>query len=466
MLRFLPKVDQVLNSLKEDAPHIFKLKAARLAIAEARENILLGKIKEISKEELKEIVLLKAENYLHKFKQPSLRRVINATGVIVHTNLGRSLLPKEAIDNMIEVSTSYSNLEYNLEAGKRGIRYSHVVELLCELTGAEDALVVNNNAAAVLISLETLAKGKEVIVSRGELVEIGGSFRIPDVMAKSGAILREVGTTNRTHLKDYKNAINQETAMLLKVHQSNYKILGFTKAVDMEELVELAKKHGLYVMEDLGSGNFIDFSKFGLEYEPTVQEVVRNGVDVVTFSGDKMLGGPQAGIILGKKDIIEKIKTNPLNRAVRIDKLTLAALESILRIYLEPEEAIRRIPTLNMICLEFDEIKRRARRLSRRLKKVIPEFLDLKITETTSRVGGGALPICPLKSLAVSISYKKAPNSSQIPSSVSELEERLRHTTPPIITRIEEERLLFDVRTLTDRDYTDITQVLKAVFNS
>ncbi len=464
MLRFLPKVDQVLNILQDEAPHILKLKAARLAIDEVRKNILSGKLS-ASKQELRDLVLSNAKKHLNRLNRPSLRRVINATGVIVHTNLGRSLLPKEAIDNIIEVSTSYSNLEYNLDAGKRGIRYSHVVELLCDLTGAESALVVNNNAAAVLISLETLAKNKEVIVSRGELVEIGGSFRIPDVMAKSGAILREVGTTNRTHLKDYRNAIHENTAMLLKVHQSNYKILGFTKAVDMEELVELAKEYGLYVMEDLGSGNFVDFSQFGLEYEPTVQEVVKKGVDVVTFSGDKMLGGPQAGIILGKKDIIDKIKMNPLNRAVRIDKLTLAALESVLRIYLEPDKAIKHIPTLNMICLDFDEVKKRARRLARGLKRIIPNFLGLKIVETTSRVGGGALPICPIKSLAVSIYYKDVPKDTKVPKTISELEKILRKTDPPIITRIEEDALLFDVRTLIDRDYKDIIKILKTIFN-
>ncbi len=464
MLRFLPKVDQVLNILQDEAPHILKLKAARLAIDEVRKNILSGKLS-ASKQELKDLVLSNAKKHLNRLNRPSLRRVINATGVIVHTNLGRSLLPKEAIDNIIEVSTSYSNLEYNLDAGKRGIRYSHVVELLCDLTGAESALVVNNNAAAVLISLETLAKNKEVIVSRGELVEIGGSFRIPDVMAKSGAILREVGTTNRTHLKDYRNAIHENTAMLLKVHQSNYKILGFTKAVDMEELVELAKEYGLYVMEDLGSGNFVDFSQFGLEYEPTVQEVVKKGVDVVTFSGDKMLGGPQAGIILGKKDIIDKIKMNPLNRAVRIDKLTLAALESVLRIYLEPDKAIKHIPTLNTICLDFDEVKKRARRLARGLKRIIPNFLGLKIVETTSRVGGGALPICPIKSLAVSIYYKDVPKDTKVPKTISELEKILRKTDPPIITRIEEDALLFDVRTLIDRDYKDIIKILKTIFN-
>lgn len=464
MLRFIPKVDQVLNILQDEAPHILKLKAARLAIDEVRKNILSGKLS-ASKQELKDLVLSNAKKHLNRLNRPSLRRVINATGVIVHTNLGRSLLPKEAIDNIIEVSTSYSNLEYNLDAGKRGIRYSHVVELLCDLTGAESALVVNNNAAAVLISLETLAKNKEVIVSRGELVEIGGSFRIPDVMAKSGAILREVGTTNRTHLKDYRNAIHENTAMLLKVHQSNYKILGFTKAVDMEELVELAKEYGLYVMEDLGSGNFVDFSQFGLEYEPTVQEVVKKGVDVVTFSGDKMLGGPQAGIILGKKDIIDKIKMNPLNRAVRIDKLTLAALESVLRIYLEPDKAIKHIPTLNTICLDFDEVKKRARRLARGLKRIIPNFLGLKIVETTSRVGGGALPICPIKSLAVSIYYKDVPKDTKVPKTISELEKILRKTDPPIITRIEEDALLFDVRTLIDRDYKDIIKILKTIFN-
>ncbi len=405
-----------------------------------------------------ERVLKKVQDELNRAMRPSLRPVINATGVVVHTNLGRSLLTKEIFEEIFDVAVNYSNLEYDLEKGKRGSRYSHVEAILCELTGAEAALVVNNNAAAVLLTLETLAKGKEVIVSRGELVEIGGSFRIPDVMARSGAILKEVGATNRTHLRDYENAINENTALLMKVHQSNFAVVGFTKKVSIRELKELGKRHEIPVIEDLGSGNLVDLTPYGFIHEPTVQESLRAGADLVTFSGDKMLGGPQAGIIVGKRELVERIKTNPMNRAVRIDKLTLAGLEAVLRIYRDPKKALKEIPTLRMLTMSFDETKRRARRLLRLIKaKVGDEALELGYRDTTSRVGGGAMPLQVLKSRAVFIKSARR----ELP--VSLVEKRLRSERIPIITRIEDEGIIFDTRTIKDEEFKLIADSIKRV---
>ena len=294
---------------------------------------------------------------LERQTRPRLRRVINATGVVIHTNLGRSPLHPSALQHLIDVSRAYSNLEYDLDRGERGSRYDHVEEILCRLSGAESAMVVNNNAGAVLLVLNTLAEGREVVVSRGELVEIGGAFRIPDVMKRSDALLREVGTTNRTHLDDYQEAIGPQTALLLKVHTSNFRVLGFTSDVALPELIQLGKQHHLPVMEDLGSGCLIDLTRYGLLKEPTVQEVMKTGVDVVTFSGDKLLGGPQAGIILGKKEVLDLVKANPLTRALRIDKLTLAALESTLLLYLDEKKAMEEIPTLQMLTVRPGSIE-------------------------------------------------------------------------------------------------------------
>ncbi|MCI5121571.1 MAG: L-seryl-tRNA(Sec) selenium transferase, partial [Candidatus Electrothrix sp. AUS4] len=335
---------------------------------------------------------------------------------------------------------NYSNLEFDLTTGERGSRYSLVEELLCELTGAEAALVVNNNAAAVLIALDTLARTKEVIVSRGQLVEIGGSFRIPDVMERSGAKLVEVGTTNRTHLKDYRNAITPETGLLLKVHTSNYCIMGFTSAVNDKELVSLGKRYQLPVMEDLGSGCLVDLSPYGLKKEPTVQEVVAAGMDVVTFSGDKLLGGPQAGIILGNREIIKRIKNNPMNRAMRIDKFTLSALESILRHYREPQTVFERLPTLHMIATPIEILQHKAEELAEVLQKNIGAYCTTQVTEVISRVGGGAMPEQNLPSWAVAL----FPRTLKL----SLLEEKLRKLDIPIIGRIENDRLLFDMRTV------------------
>lgn len=412
------------------------------------------------KGELKKLDNIYLENLIKEvfkeYEKPSLRKVINATGIVIHTNLGRAPLSKRVIEEIIKVAKYYSNLEFDLKEGKRGSRYIHVEEILKEITEAESALVVNNNAGAVLISLNTLAYRKEVIVSRGELVEIGGSFRIPEVMKWAGCILKEVGTTNKTHLFDYENAITENTALLLKVHKSNFEITGFTKEVSVEELVKLGKKVGLPVMKDLGSGCFIDFSKYGLKKEPTVQEVLKAGVDIVTFSGDKLLGGPQAGIILGKKEFIEKIKKNPLNRALRIDKLTLAGLEATLRLYRDEILAIEHIPILKMILISKEELKKKARYLYRKLKELKLKDFEFKIIETISKTGGGALPTLDLTSYAIAVNSRFSPQTIQ---------KALRENEPPIITRIEENKLLIDVRCLFEEDYKEIIRAFKKFKN-
>ncbi len=390
--------------------------------------------------------------FILEFHQPKFQRIINGTGVIIHTNLGRSILPPSTMDALYSAGMRYSNLEFNLESGQRGSRYALVEELLCELTGAEAALVVNNNAAAVLIALETLAKNKEVIVSRGQLVEIGGSFRIPDIMAKSGAKLVEVGATNRTHLHDYQAALSQETGLLLKVHCSNYRIIGFTCEVSNDALVALAKQATLPVMEDLGSGCFVDLSQFGLMKEPTVQEVVQSGVDIITFSGDKLLGGPQAGIIIGGKKYIEQIKRNPLNRALRVDKFTLCGLESILRYYLDDTTALEKIPTLAMIAAPVAAVEIRAKEFMATSALKLKDLCSMELVKVSSRVGGGAMPEQKIESVAVSVVPRQV--------KVSRLERLLRHAPVPVVGRVEEDRLLLDMRTITDDELDHLRQSL------
>ena len=420
LLRSIPQVDEVLQWLIDiiDGPIFLAKQSVREELELLRQKILSGK--KVNKTDMsKKKIIIQVQNRLLKNMGPNFKRVINATGVVIHTNLGRSILPFSAREALVQAGTRYSNLEFNLATGKRGSRYSLVEKLLCDLTGAEAALVVNNNAAAVLLVLDTFAHGREVVVSRGQLVEIGGSFRIPDVMAKSGAKLIEVGATNRTHLKDYEGAISEETAMLLKVHASNFKMVGFTKEVLAEELVELAGRHdNLLVMEDLGSGCLIDMSRYGLSKEPTVQETVKAGVDVVTFSGDKLLGGPQAGLIVGKRNIIDRIKSNQLNRALRIDKFTLAALETVLRLYYDHATAVAKIPTLAMLTASPEVMGRRANRLTRRIKKSLAGKCTISVRTTGSRVGGGALPEEDLESRAVVL--------EPLDRTVNELEKDLR----------------------------------------
>lgn len=430
-------------------PEVFYTRAARKTADLLRGEILKGRRDHLDRGE----VLALAGEVLLREASPHLRPVVNATGVVVHTNLGRAPLCREALEEIFSVARGYSNLEYRLAEGRRGSRYEHVAGLLRELTGAEEALVVNNNAAAVLITLNTLARGREVIVSRGELVEIGGSFRMPAVMAWAGCVLREVGTTNRTHLRDYEEAINDNTALLMKVHKSNYAIVGFTREVSGAELVALGRRYGIPVVEDLGSGCLVDFSRYGLRREPTVQEIVRTGVDVVTFSGDKLLGAPQAGIIVGRRELVERIRQNPLNRALRIDKLTLAGLEATLRLYLDEKLAVERIPVLRMILKPAEEVRREARRLKRLLDRIgLPGF-SFKVVPTVCRTGGGALPVADLPSYAVAVEARDL--------SAEELHEHLRTGSPPVVGRVEEGRFLLEVRTVFPEEFPLVVEAFR-----
>lgn len=458
LLQRLPSVDRLLDSARHSetlrqAPHSVLRNAARTALEALRHQLLQDKAR-LDLDDVSEAAVLKRiEVLVTAAMQPNLRQTINATGIVIHTNLGRSLLCQDAIDNLTLIASRYSNLEFNLDEGRRGSRYSAVEDLLCDITGAEAGLVVNNNAGAVLIALETMAKDREVIVSRGELVEIGGAFRIPDVMSKSGAILKEVGTTNRTHLKDYAAALGDRTALLLKVHQSNFAITGFTKEVSLKELVDFGGQHDVPVMEDLGSGTFVDFRRYGLPWEPTVQESVASGADIITFSGDKLLGGPQAGIIVGKRPYLDAIKKNPINRALRIDKLTLAALESTLRLYREESRAIANIPTLQMMMVPETVLAKRAERLHTGLQGIDDRRLVFERDRVQSRIGGGSLPLLALPSHGVAVT---APGES-----LQGIEAFLRQHVPPIIGRIEKDRFIMDVRTLRDDDLPHIVKAFR-----
>ncbi len=460
LLSTLPSVDELLNNediirLLKDIPRKVILEEIRRCIQMERNKILQMQDNELETYKIEVDSLIKSVVFTCcKFMEMNLKEVINGTGVVLHTNLGRALLSDEIKDEVWSVASGYSNLEINVATGKRGSRYSHVVEIIKTITGAEDALVVNNNAAAVLLVLGTMAKNREVIVSRGELVEIGGSFRIPEVMEQSGAKLVDVGATNKTHIWDYEKAIGEETAALLKVHTSNYKILGFTKEVTLIELVELGRKTNIPVVEDLGSGVLINLQKYGLSYEPTVQDSVQAGVDIITFSGDKLLGGPQAGIIIGKKQWIEKMKKNPLTRAFRVDKLTMAALEATLKIYLSEEDAIKKLPTLKMITEGIEEIHKRAITLLNRIEAENLQ-IDIEINDDYSQVGGGSLPLEKLPTKVLQITSSKL--------SVNQLEEGLRLYQTPIITRIQDNKLIVDLRTIKERDFIIICEALRSV---
>jgi L-seryl-tRNA(Ser) seleniumtransferase len=455
LLSSIPKVDSLLTDNRitniESAPRVIVLEAIRETLDYYRKNILSDKINNYTYEDVVADILKKVndKNALH------LRKVINATGTVLHTNLGRAVLAKSAVEAVINIAGRFNNLEFDLEEGMRGSRYSHVEELVCKITGAEAAIVVNNNAAAVMLALSTLCKGKEAIVSRGQLVEIGGSFRVPAVMEQSGAKLVEVGTTNRTHLSDYRNVISENTGTILKVHQSNYKILGFTQEVEAEELVDLGCKYEVPIIEDIGSGVFIDMSKYGLTYEPTVQESIRKGIDVVTFSGDKMLGGPQAGIIVGKKKYVDLMKKNQLTRALRIDKMTLAALEATLKLYLDEETAVREIPGLRMLTKSAEILKKDAQKLSKMIKMKLKDRALIEIKEDSSQVGGGAMPLESMRTFVIAI--------KPVNKSVTDVENQLRGAEIPIITRINKDKIIIDVRTLFDDEYKIIVEMLDRI---
>jgi len=454
----IPAVDRLLNSpflseILPDYPRALVLKAVHQVLEGIRNGIKSGHGFEepLSLERVSHMVTEK----LVLLNQPSLKPLINATGVVVHTNLGRSILAERALARFKPIAGGYSNLEYDLQRGERGSRYSHVEGILKEITGAEAGTVVNNNAAAVLVALDTLARGREVVVSRGQLVEIGGSFRIPEVMKRGGARMVEVGTTNKTHLRDYEEVIGPDTALLLKIHKSNYHLIGFTEDVDTVELVTLAHKHHIAVMEDLGSGCFVDFSKYGLVKEPTVQEVLGQGVDLVTFSGDKLLGGPQAGILLGRKPLVEAIRKNQLSRALRIDKLTLLALEETLRIYRDEATAIKEIPTLQMILSPYDQLKSKARRLLRMIGKLDSPNFTPRLADSTSKVGGGALPLLVIPTCVLALVPGRL--------SANTMEQKLRDYDPPIISRVEKDQVLLDVRTVQESEFKTLAGAIKKI---
>lgn len=422
-------------------------------VSKERENILA---EPLSKEVTLEDIIQKIKNKLNLFTTPHLHKVVNGTGVVLHTNLGRAKLSKEAIEAVHEAAIHYSNLEYNILEGSRGSRYDHVEDLLKQITGAEAAMVVNNNAAAVILILQEMAQNKEVIVSRGQLVEIGGSFRVSEIMEQSGANLVEVGTTNKTHRFDYERAITEETGLIMKVHTSNYKMIGFTKEVCLKTLVDIGKKEQIPVYEDLGSGVLYDLKSHGIGEEPTVQEAILAGADIVSFSGDKLLGGPQTGIIVGKKAFIDRVKKNQLTRALRVDKMTLAALEATLRHYVL-DEAIDKIPTLNMILMDMKTIEEKAKSIYELLLPLISEKGKIEIIDGYSEVGGGSLPDVKLPTKLIAIQLNDLP--------VHKFEQGLRFESPNIIGRISDERFLLDPRTIENDEFMLIKEKTNKILN-
>lgn len=448
----LPKMDELLENVAiapwfEVFDRSYVKNCLNEALNQVRQAILAGEDVDISHS----AVVAIAERKLTAKKRPNLRPVINATGTALHTNLGRALLSDKAVEATQRVNARYSNLEYNVEAGERGSRYAHIEDLLKELTGAEAALVVNNNAAAVMLLLTATTQGQEVLISRGELVEIGGSFRVPDVIESVGARLKEVGATNKTHLRDYERAITEETGALLRVHTSNYRVVGFSQVPDDKDLVALAHQHDLPAFNDLGSGLLIDLQPLGLPREPLVSEVVASGYDVVSFSGDKLLGGPQAGILVGTKQYIDQLKRHPLLRALRVDKMTLAGLEATLQAYLKPEQAMKDIPLLQMLGQSEEKLARKAQTLADDIR-ALDKGYQVDIIEGQSQVGGGAFPEARLATHLVEISH---PDYSE-----STLEQKLRQAEFPIIARTSDGKVQFDVRTLLEADSGKICQAL------
>ena len=454
LLSKIPSINKILmtdkvKELLEEYPEIFVKDIVKKEVDNIKNDILQEKLKEVpAMDEIVQKLCLEVKNK----DKLSLRRIVNATGTILHTNLGRSLLSERVKENLTEIAFNYSNLEFNIDEKKRGSRYSHLIDIIKRLTDAEDVLVVNNNAAAVMLTLNTLTQGKEIVVSRGELVEIGGAFRIPEIIKLSGGVSCEIGTTNKTHLKDYINAINENTAVLLKVHTSNYKITGFTEAVSNKEVADLAHKNGLIAINDLGSGQFVDFTPYGLPYEPTVKEVLDSGMDIVTFSGDKLLGGPQAGIIVGKKKYIEAMKKNQLTRALRVDKMTIAALEATLKLYLDEKTALKEIPTLRMISISEEELREKAEKFTEIIKK--SDFIS-EIIEDRAEVGGGSYPSSYLKSIAVKLTHNKKTST--------EIERLLLLEEIPIITRIKENSIILDMRTLREKEFDLVAESLMKI---
>jgi L-seryl-tRNA(Ser) seleniumtransferase len=446
LLKSIPKIDKFINNKKfEGFSSSLITQISKDIITRLRNDILDKKVDSINEEDLIQFVLKEYSD----LTSPSLQSVINATGIIVHTNLGRSLINEESFRKAMKVATSYNNLEYDLEQGKRGERYSHIVKTLQALTGCEDAIVVNNNASAVFLILNTFCKNKEAVVSRGELVEIGGSFRVPEVMSQSGAILKEIGTTNKTHPRDYENAVNENTSMLMKVHKSNYSIEGFTSEVDYEQIVEIAKDKNVIDYYDMGSGHMIDLP-FNLDQvEPSILKIMQYNPSLLSFSGDKLLGSVQAGIIIGKKELISQIKKNQLLRMLRVDKITLAILEDNLTSYLENK--LDDIPTIKMLHTSVIELEQRANLL----KESIDTLCTCEILQTQTLIGGGTTPNKKIPTIALSISYKDY--------KANKIEKLLRREN--LITRIENEKVLIDFRSVKENEVLQIANIIKKVFN-
>lgn len=460
LLRLIPQVDElagrVVSAHGADLPRRVVLDATRRVLERARASILAARDESPSPAGL-DMAALAGEVVLEARKElkPRLRKVINATGVILHTNLGRAPVSRAALEAVREVSSGYCNLEYRLDEGVRGTRQEHLESLLCSLTAAEGALVVNNNAAAVLLVVAALARGREVVVSRGQLVEIGDSFRLPDIMGQGGATLVEVGTTNRTRLSDYSSAIGPETAMIMKIHQSNFRIVGYTEDVPLRELVELGEQRFIPVVEDLGSGSLVGLAPVGLAGEHTAAESIAQGADLVTFSGDKLLGGPQAGIIVGSKEYVKAVREHPLARALRVDKMTVAALEATLRDYLDPDRAFSEIPALRMLSEAPEAVRSRANRLKRLLDRSGAVGFDCKVVPEVSRAGGGSLPISEIPTYCLSLTHAKFSGAA--------LEERLRLGDPAVLPRVKDDRILFDLRTVSDGEVPVLAKLICAI---
>jgi L-seryl-tRNA(Ser) seleniumtransferase len=446
LLKSIPKIDKFVSKSSFDGYSINLItKISKEVIENLRSEILQNNISEISEDDLVKEVIKKYEELV----SPSLQKVINATGIIVHTNLGRSLLSKQSLEKAIHIATSYNNLEYDLQKGQRGERYAHIVKTLQALTGCEDAIVVNNNASAVFLIMNTFAKNKEVVVSRGELVEIGGSFRVPEVMAQSGAVLKEIGTTNKTHLRDYENAINENTSMLMKVHKSNYTIEGFTSDVTFEDIVKVASQNEVIDYYDMGSGHMIDLPFNLSSAEPSILKIMEYNPSLLSFSGDKLLGSVQAGIIIGKKELIAKIKKNQLLRMLRVDKITLAILEDTLNSYLTDD--LENIPTLNMLYTKIEVLEQRANKL----KTLIDTICKCEVIENQTLIGGGTTPNKKIPTIALTLEYKDyKPNK---------IEQLLRKNN--LITRIENEKVLLDFRTIQEDEIEQIESIIKRVFS-
>lgn len=458
LLRKLPSVDAVITSeaaltLIETYGRTLVLKSVRDMLDYFRSEIREKETPGLKPEDLSlNNIIIRVKAHLEKKALPSLRRAINAAGVILHTGLGRAVLSREAAVSINDVVEGYCTLAADIETGRRGHRDIHLDSLICELTGAEAATVVNNNAAATVLVLNSLAKDKEVIISRGQLVEIGGAFRMPDVMETSGAIMREVGTTNKTHLRDYASAINENTGAILRVHHSNYRIMGFFEEPPIEDLIKLGNEHDIPVIDDLGSGALVDIQEFGLQTEPLVRRSITAGVTVACFSGDKLIGGPQSGVIVGKADCVKQIRKNPLARAFRVGKMTIAGMEATLKLFLDPEKLTQNHPIYRMFSADLDVLKKRARKVANKLKNISPESVEIAVEDGKSQVGSGTSPVETLPTKVLRITPLK--------TSAESLAQRLRLGQPPIFTRVHKDTVLFDFRTIQPNEDVIIQKML------